>query len=59
MTAAEVLTGGGIILVAMTLIQIAPIKLDPWSAVARAIGRAINKDVIESWMKPARSWTPT
>lgn len=47
MTAAEVLTGGGIILVAMTLIQIAPIKLDPWSAVARAIGRAINKDVIE------------
>lgn len=47
MTAAEVLTGGGIILAAMTLIQIAPIKLDPWSAVARAIGRAINKDVIE------------
>ena len=44
MTAAEVLTGGGIILAAMTLIQIAPIKLDPWSAVARAIGRAINKD---------------
>ena len=47
MTAAEVLTGGGIILVAMTLIPIAPSKLDPWSAVARAIGRAINKDVIE------------
>ena len=40
MTAAEVLTGGGIILVAMTLIQIAPIKLDPWSAIARAVGRA-------------------
>ena len=37
MTAAEVLTGGGIILVAMTLIQIAPIKLDPWSAVARDV----------------------
>lgn len=47
MTAAEVLTGGGIILVAMTLIQIAPIKLDPWSAIARAVGRAINKDVID------------
>ena len=47
MTAAEVLTGGGIVLVAMTLIQISPIKLDPWSAIARAVGRAINKDVID------------
>lgn len=46
MTAAEVLTGGGIILVAMTLIQIAPIKLNPWSALAKAIGRAINGEVI-------------
>ena len=47
MTAAEVLTGGGIVLVAMTLIQISPIKLDPWSAIARAVGRAINKDVTD------------
>lgn len=46
MTAAEVLTGGGIVLVAMTLIQISPIKLDPWSAIARAVGRAINGEVI-------------
>lgn len=30
-----------------TLIQISPIKIDPWSALARAIGRAINKEVIE------------
>ena len=37
----------GIVLAAMTLIQIAPIKLDPWSAIARAVGRAINKDVID------------
>ena len=47
MTAAEILAGGGIVLAAMTLIQIAPIKLDPWSAIARAVGRAINKDVID------------
>lgn len=40
------LGGGGTMLVAMTLIQISPIKLDPWSAIARAIGRAINKDVL-------------
>jgi hypothetical protein len=30
-----------------TLIQIAPIKINPWSALAKAIGRAINKEVIE------------
>ena len=30
-----------------TIIQISPIKIDPWSALARAIGRAINKEVIE------------
>lgn len=46
MTAAEIATGGGIVLVAMTLIQISPIKLDPWSAIARAFGRAINGEVI-------------
>ena len=40
------LGGGGTMLVAMTLIQISPIKLDPWSAIARAIGRAINKEVL-------------
>ena len=40
------LGGGGAMLVAMTLIQISPIKLDPWSAIARAIGRAINKEVL-------------
>lgn len=48
MTAAELLTsGGGILLVAMTLIQFSPIKVDPWSALAKAIGKAINKEVID------------
>jgi len=31
----------------MTLIQISPIKFDPWTALARAIGRAINSEVLE------------
>lgn len=31
----------------MTFIQIAPIKVDPWSALAKAIGRAINGEVLE------------
>ena len=37
--------GGGLLLVLMTLVQLAPVKLDPWSALAKAVGRAINADV--------------
>ena len=36
------LNGGGVLLVLMTLIQIAPIKVNPWSA----LGRVFNKDVL-------------
>ena len=46
MTAAEIATGGGILLAVLTVIQIAPIKINPWSALAKAIGRAINGEVI-------------
>ena len=44
MTVAEILLagGGGLFL----LIQITPIKINPWSAIAKAIGRAINGEVI-------------
>lgn len=41
------LGGGGGFIVLLTLLQIAPIKINPWSSIARAIGRAINADVIE------------
>ena len=48
MTIEEMLVGGGgLLLVSMTLIQIAPIKVNPWSALARALGKAINKDVLD------------
>ena len=40
------LYGGGIILVLMTVIQITPIKLNPWSWLGRCIGRAINGEVL-------------
>lgn len=38
---------GGIILLLMTIIQISPIKINPWSWISKCIGRAINKEVIE------------
>ena len=44
----EILLGGGLGAVALlTLIQIAPVKVDPWSAIAKALGRAINGEVLK------------
>lgn len=39
--------GGGGLAVLMTLVQISPIKLNPWSWIGRCIGRAINGEVLE------------
>ena len=39
--------GGGLLLVLMTLMQIAPVKINPWSWLAIAIGRAVNAEVIK------------
>jgi len=33
-------------LATMTVLQVAPIKINPWTWIARAIGRAINAEVI-------------
>ena len=41
------LSGGGGLLLLLTLIQIAPIQINPWSAIARALGRAINSSVLD------------
>lgn len=41
------LCSGGGILVLMTIIQITPIKINPWTRLARWIGRAINGEVLE------------
>lgn len=45
MSIKEILAGGGGVLILMTLVQIAPIKVNPWSRIAGAIGRAINAEV--------------
>ena len=41
------LNGGGALVILLTVIQIAPIKINPWSALAKALGRAINGEVLE------------
>lgn len=47
MTLDELLLGGGLGLVTLlTLIQIAPIKIDPWTAIARGLGKAFNGEVL-------------
>ena len=48
MTIQEIVRGrGGLLLVLMTLVQIAPVKVNPWSWLARTIGRAVNAEVIK------------
>jgi len=48
MTLQEILTaGGGALAVLLTVVQLAPIKVNPWSAIAKAIGRALTADVLE------------
>lgn len=42
-----ILESGGIAIVLLTLVQISPIKVDPWTAIANALGRAFNKDVLQ------------
>ena len=37
--------GSGALVVLLTLIEIAPIKVDPWSAVARWLGKSINAEL--------------
>lgn len=44
----ELLTNGGsLLLVLMTLVEIAPVKINPWSGLAKVIGKAMGLDAIE------------
>lgn len=47
MTMYEMFFGGGALLfIFMSLVEISPIKINPWKALGRAIGKTINQDVI-------------
>lgn len=39
-------SGGGVALL-LTFIQVAPIKVNPWSWIAKCLGRAFNADVLK------------
>lgn len=39
-------SGGGLLLI-LTFVQISPIKINPWSWLARCIGRSLNKDLFD------------
>lgn len=39
--------GSAVLLLLLTLIQIAPIKVNPWTWLARKIGRALNGDTLD------------
>jgi hypothetical protein len=41
------LSGGGVLLILMTLIQITPIKINPWSWIGNKVGKMINGEVLE------------
>lgn len=48
MTLKEILeAGGGILFIVLTLVQVAPIKVNPWTALGRSIGRVLNKEVMD------------
>ena len=48
MTAKEILLeGGGLLFALLSLVEIAPVKWNPWSALAKALGRAVNADLLK------------
>ncbi len=42
MSIREIIMDGSILLVLMTLVQIAPIKVNPWSAIWRCISKSLS-----------------
>lgn len=47
MTLNDILTGGGLgVVILLTLVQVAPVKVDPWAVIGRWLGRAINGELM-------------
>lgn len=46
-----IFSSGGIIIIFLTIIQVTPIKLNPWSWIVKKIGAAFNKDLFNEITK--------
>lgn len=46
-----VLSGGGVLLLFATLVQITPIKINPWSWMCKKIGNALNGELLKEVRK--------
>lgn len=56
MTLQDILvSGGGILILLLTIIQVTPLKLNPWSVVAKALGKALTVDVLDKLDENAAS----
>ena len=40
-------SGSGLLFLVLSLVEIAPIKVNPWSAAARWLGSIVNRDVLD------------
>lgn len=49
-------SGGGMVLVLLSLIEVSPIKINPWSRLAKIIGHALNAEVLEQQKQTQKSW---
>lgn len=41
------LNGGSLIIILLTLIQITPLKINPWSSILKAVGKLLTVDVLD------------
>lgn len=51
--------GGGALIILLSIVEISPIKFNPWSAIAKWLGRAINADVINGLEEVKKAQTET
>ncbi len=51
--------GGGVLIVLLSIVEISPIKINPWSRLAKWLGRAMNADVMKELEAVKASQTKT
>ncbi len=60
MSIQEIVAGsGGILVVLMTIVQLSPIHVDPWSAIGHELGKVLNGDVLKKLDEMEKMQTDT